>query len=280
MGRQTWWTAKKVDQMLLEGHGQGTGCAYKPWLDARSFASVGMTFRVLGVTVPRLYTLFSKQEHRTFLLLDHNSRTRDIRENFPLPLELTRRLARELGIRHPRYPGSTDDMVMTVDFLVDMLAGASQVPPYAVSVKPASKLEDLRVVEKQQLERAASQALGFTHLIIPPSLLETQRATNLDWMYSGASNDGMPDEYRTTFLEHVARFAREFPYGTESTLARFCEAFEARHSLEPGTGLDVAKFLLRSRRLVTDLERGGIPQRGLCDFGLALATEQLYAARG
>jgi hypothetical protein len=263
--------------MLLEGCGQGTGCAYKAWLDARSFASVGMTFRVFGVTVPRLYTLFSKQEHRTFLLLDHNSRTRDIRENFPLPLELTRRLARELGIRHPRYPGSTDDMVMTVDFLVDMLAGSGPVRPYAVSVKPASKLEEFRVVEKQQLERATSQALGFTHLIIPPSLLETQRAANLDWMYSGASNDGMPDDYRVSFLEHVARFGREFPHATEPTLARYCAAFEVRHSLEPGTGLDVAKFLLRSHRLVTDLELGGIPQRSLCDFGLAPAAERRYA---
>ena len=62
-------------------------------------------------------------ELATFYLLEWSVTVSDIREQFPVRVEDTLRLAEEANIRHPEMGGYTQ--IMSTDFVVDFLASSA-----------------------------------------------------------------------------------------------------------------------------------------------------------
>jgi len=85
---------------LKDGRGSGSGAEYSPWLTVRDVPSKGRVHRVQGHLTPRTHHLLSALELSTFLLLEWNPLVTDIREQYPLNVEETLEIAKELGIRH------------------------------------------------------------------------------------------------------------------------------------------------------------------------------------
>ena len=138
------WSESVYRRYLKEGRGQGTGSTYIPWLTIHSFASLGTVSRILGRTTGRIHHLLSHNEEFYFYLLDFNPDVTDIREQFPLDLDSTVRIAKQLGFRHPYYPGITSfPAVMTTDFLITCTDGLK-----ARTIKMKKELDKPRVVEK------------------------------------------------------------------------------------------------------------------------------------
>jgi len=107
----------KNERWIKEGRGQGRNQNYKPWLTVRDLPSEGRSHRVFGHKSQRTHHLFSDLELATFLLLEWHSDTEEIREQFPLELDVTIDLAREGGIVHPANAGVVQ--YMSSDFLVN-----------------------------------------------------------------------------------------------------------------------------------------------------------------
>jgi hypothetical protein len=270
------WNESTISRLKSEGYGRGRNEAYKAWLDVRSFSSSGVSYRVSGVTVKRPYTLFSNEEYRLFLLLDHQGGFDDIREQFPLDREMTLAAAREAGIRHPRYPQSQCEMVMTLDFLVirELPSGPKV---YGVSSKPEGKLQDERTIEKEEVMRRACLTAGIVPVVVSPKLLNTVRADNIEWIYSGESLSGLDEQFKARFEEWRHLFRRDFACAIDTKLSSFCVQFEERHRLQIGTGLDIAKSFLRTSEISTNLDLPDIPSRNIQNFELRAEPGRLVA---
>lgn len=73
----------------------------------------------------------------------------DIREQYPLDIEQTLKIAESIGIPHPRF--GKHYQIMTSDFLVD--TNDSTPPRFVVQVKYSNALNDPRTIEKIEIER-------------------------------------------------------------------------------------------------------------------------------
>lgn len=127
----------RAKKWIKEGRGKGSGRDYRPWLTVRDLPSQGRSHRVMGHLTQRTHHFLSDLELATFFLLEWNSTVSDIREQFPLHVEDTLRLAEEANIRHPEIGGYTQ--VMSTDFVVDFSA-SSGARRMAIQVKSSREL--------------------------------------------------------------------------------------------------------------------------------------------
>ena len=152
-GRKNEWTEKKFARYLKEGRGQGTGEEYIPWLKVQDVPSQGRATRAKGWKTNRLHHFFSDHETRLFYLLEWSDAVIDIREQFPLvEVELTQKIAANIGVRHPEDPKTKLPIVLTTDFMVTVKANEGT-QDIAITVKPSSKLKTKRVIDKFDIER-------------------------------------------------------------------------------------------------------------------------------
>jgi len=142
-----------------EKRGTGTEGGYRPYIKARELNSTGTAESLRDYKTGRVVELLSQGEVWYWYLLRWRDDVADIREQYPLRLTDTLRLARELGIRHPddgRRP-------MTTDLYVTLTDASHE----AYSVKAGRKsLNNPRTVEKLYLEKLYWQARGVPfHLV-------------------------------------------------------------------------------------------------------------------
>ena len=90
---------KRTQGWLREARGSESGKEYHPWLTVRDLPSQGRSHRVWRHLTQRPHHLLSGMELVVFLLLEWNTSTTDIREQFPLHIDETLSLAEEAGIR-------------------------------------------------------------------------------------------------------------------------------------------------------------------------------------
>ena len=102
-------TQAQIDRRLKDGRGQGQGSDYKPFIYTRDVSSLGRSHRLPGSKTRRLHHLLSDLELAIFLTLDRSPHVADIREQFPMRVEDTVRIAEEhhpkeslLGANHDR----------------------------------------------------------------------------------------------------------------------------------------------------------------------------------
>ena len=106
-----------VKTKLAQHRGEGTGIDYKPWIYVRELASPGTCAEVANWKTGRMTQLLSQGELMLFYILNWDRRVVDIREQYPLDYEETKRISAEMGVKHPsvaRNPMTTD-LVVTLD---------------------------------------------------------------------------------------------------------------------------------------------------------------------
>ena len=112
---------------IKEGRGTGHGADYKPWIKVNEINSNGVTCILIDWKHKRGVHLLSRGEKAAYLLLRWNKDVIDIREQFPLDIDETNRIADELGFNRP----AQGRLHMTTDLLVDYADGTQR----AISVK-------------------------------------------------------------------------------------------------------------------------------------------------
>lgn len=153
-------TYEDYTRSLKNGYGVGQGKHYKPWLRIQDVKSHGVRAGILGYKTQRIHHMLSSLETDFFYLAEFSDSVGDIREQFPLfPLELMHKIATTLGISPPRVPATGTLSVMTTDFLLTRQVDGETFYE-AVTVKPASELGNMRVMEKLEIERVWWELLG------------------------------------------------------------------------------------------------------------------------
>lgn len=155
------FTEAKHRAWVKAGRGAGEGASYRPWLECRNVKSRGRRHRLPGVLHDRTMHLMSDLERNAVLHLERQPQVVDIREQFPLDREITRDIAKAMGVRHPTDPVSRVEIVMTTDLLVTFVGRAGLQLTRPISIKESSDLLKQRTREKQEIERRYWERMGF-----------------------------------------------------------------------------------------------------------------------
>lgn len=245
---------KKISRFLKEGRGQGHGADYKPWLNIQDISSLGRSARIYGNKTGRLHHLLSDVETGLFLLLDWDDHVTDIREQFPLDREVTQMLAAKMGVVHPRDTHTQTDIVMTTDVLVDVhCEGESR--QIALSVKPSTKLEDARTLEKLELERRYWERIGIPWQLVTEHELPTIRVGNLRWLHEMQSLDNLQSPHEDYWPDRCSRFLYELARVQGGLIRDFLMHLQHNCEFAEGEPMTVLRHLAATKRIVWDIDR-------------------------
>lgn len=251
--RNTAMTEEKIQRWLAEGRGKGHGRDYKPWFTVRDVASIGREHRTYSHTVGRTHHLLSDLEFAFFLVLDMSKDIVDIREQFPLPREATRTIAKQLKFRHPRQPGANCDFVMTTDFVATRVVDGIQVIE-AYAVKQSKDLENARVKQKLDIEEAYWTSIGVRFAVLTEAHISANIKKALKWLHPVKTL--LAAEKNTWDL--IAASSRRLllslaaPKNSNELLTSLCNKLDIEANTEEGAHLLAARFLFANRMLLAD----------------------------
>lgn len=153
--------SEKTKRKRLRGSGEGPN--YKPYIKAREVPSIGTSRILVDKKDGRQREFLSQAEVYAYYLLRWDDTVVDIREQYPLELDATLRIADQLGYRHPK----DRETRMTTDLYITYVEKDGSLKYKAYSVKESKdviiinekdSLEDIkrknRMVEKLRIEMA------------------------------------------------------------------------------------------------------------------------------
>ncbi|WP_139892847.1 TnsA endonuclease N-terminal domain-containing protein [Bacillus sp. D386] len=141
------WNESKYEKMVKEGYGQGALNHYKPWVDVFSFPSQGRVGRIHSKKIGREIHSFSELETNYIYIFDWLEDVIDIREQYPLDLKETIKIANDISVRHPCDNKSGFEYVLTTDLLI-----VKKQTTIARSIKYSKDLNNKRTLEKLEVE--------------------------------------------------------------------------------------------------------------------------------
>jgi len=154
--------------------GQPQLSEYHPQITVRDLKSPNSrTKRIKGYKTGRVHHLLSDFESKYFYLLEWADNIADIREQFPLNLQETTRIARESGIKHPAYKDELT--VMTTDFLITI----NNHNVIARTLKYTSELENERVLDKFSIEKKYWDSKGVDWGIVTENEINDVFVSNI-----------------------------------------------------------------------------------------------------
>jgi len=247
------WSEDTISRLQNEGRGKGRGPTYSPWVYVTDFYSTGRTHEPFSHKFGRQHQLLSDGEWWMFLLLEWMQDVGDVREQYPLPRNITQEIAHQLGIHHQCYPGTHVPLVMTLDFLATrLIEGKDRLEAY--SVKTEAELEDPAQIEHLEVARATCQGMDIPHHLIISERLPKVRLKNLDWIRDAQLDPDATEPFPGFYEDHMSRMTQDMAARRhDGALVDYCTEYDRRYSVDRGVGLRVARMLLSARTLRMDL---------------------------
>jgi hypothetical protein len=246
-----------IEKMLKEGRGQGISSNYKPWIRIQDVPSLGRATRLKGIKTGRQHEFLSDLERNYFYILEYSDKVIDIREQFPLlPLEDTILIAKELGIEHPKKPGTEEFVVMTTDFLIT-LDSSNEKAEVARTLKYRDDLLNKRVLEKFEIERRYWEQREVEWSIVTENEIDKDIVNNISYVH-GYSNITDLDcfvniaeyELKDIIYEFIRRIV-----DSNKTMRSICNEFDNDMSLEKGSSLSLFKYLVINKIINIDINK-------------------------
>lgn len=247
------WNEDKYNKRIKEGRGQGTGKDYLPWITVHDFPSDGIASRGPGWKSERVFHFMSNLELQCFYLLEWSDIIIDIREQFPLELNSTLRIAEKCGIRHPIDNESKFPRVLTTDFMITAVKDKKEVY-FARTAKYAKDIEDKRVLEKFEIERVYWEEKGIDWGIVTEKDISKIFAENVQWIH---------DEYKLEpTLElgvkeqlEICEMLKERIKSYDCAINSVTSRLDKELNLERGTCLGLFKHLLARKEIIMDMNK-------------------------
>lgn len=258
---KTSFTPELLKKRQTQGRGQGHGEDYKPWLTVRDVPSRGLSSRILGWKTNRVHHFLSKEEISYFYILDWSIIVVDIREQYPLlPHNSTLEIANRLGIKPPTDPKTKLPIVMTTDFLIDVVVDG-KIQKRARTIKSSADITT-RTLEKLQIERVFWEERGIDWGVVTESDINQQISDNVKWLHK-AKKFGTVPAVTEEILVEIENQLRCIPFHNYRSLAEIGTTLDMLFKLPTGAGLWSIKHLIANRRWVVDMsqplkERNGI----------------------
>ena len=122
-------TKKELDK-INRYHSRVKKLGYVPWVTVRQSHSIGQGQIVINSELDRALHFLSRGELQPYFHFERDSNVVNIFEQFPLPLDVTLKIAKKLNILHPgsyleaiNYDGQIPAKTMSTDYLVKLKNG-------------------------------------------------------------------------------------------------------------------------------------------------------------
>jgi hypothetical protein len=240
-------TFEDYKRSLKNKYGLGNGKNYKPWLRVQDVKSRGVRSQITGIKTQRTHHTLSSIETEFFYLAEYCNSVIDIREQFPLfPLNLSIKIAKSLGIKHPSHPKTDVPIIITTDFLLTREVN-DEIVFEAISVKPESESDHLRVLEKLEIERVWWELLGIKFSYYVGNEQTQLQSQNINWAthpVRGAVKKVNPFELEMalTLIPEGKCFIRDL-----------CNDFVKVIGVEHDDALNLLRCLIGQKYIVVDL---------------------------
>ncbi|HEY7125342.1 MAG TPA: TnsA endonuclease N-terminal domain-containing protein [Ktedonobacterales bacterium] len=228
----------------------------------------------LGWITRREHELLSDLEYFVFLHLEWSQQIIDIREQFPLPLQETRAIAKTCGFAHPRGRGKDEIAPVTTDFVITLLTekGAAD---QALAVKYAKHLDDNRVVEKLEIERRYWESKNIDWNFMTEHDISETVWRNVEDLHSYRERRFLyPLSDREVSDISIALTQRIVQ--PNAVLAEVTQVCDNLFHMPPGTSTKVARHLMANRIWQIDIEYRINPRQRL----VFLESPQIAAILG
>lgn len=250
MGRR-----KSDDGRMKENRGVGRGIFYRPWLKPHELSSDGLSTRLRGWIINRMYCFLSKLERGYFLLTQWEyKKVVDIREQYPLlPLEETIQIANDLGFKHiPANAPKGQETVMTTDFVITIKKGSEKYD-IARTVKPKSRLTE-RVKQKFMIEQEYWKRRNVDWGVVTESEIDPIMVANIEFLYTsyfwdetiGLSSQEVDDcinEYKATLIKN------------NFDVVKTNNEFDIEKGWRPGESLNFFKYLITKKIIKVGMKK-------------------------
>jgi len=261
-----------IEKRIAEGRGKGKGGSYNPWLHVQDVPTTGRAWRIKGWKTGRVHHLLSDHEHDYWLIADWSRKVVDIREQFPLPLEVTLEIARKIGIGHPA-DRKRNPVVMTTDFLITVSTPAGNVD-WARAVKPSSQLQVQRVIEKLEIERIYWKTQNISWGIVTEREMPRVLVNNIDYLHSHheiADRIALPQNE----IYDVAETLTSLISQNSTSLKEATRLCDEKLGLQRGDSLTIARHLLATRQWLVDMNTPIDPGNPLTLLAVSLEKPSL-----
>lgn len=236
--------SKKQEKWLKEGRGQGELADYKPWIKISDISSSGRSHRVFGHKTKRTHHLLSDLELATFLFLEWSPTVLDIREQFPLNYDDTLIIAEEKQVKHPSVRGNIH--IMTSDFYV--VSSNENYSQFVLQAKYSKDLDDIRTIEKLEIERHYWQSKGIAWQIITEKDIPMVIQNNIKWLYPESNG-----EINFNIEEKLSFYVNQFSQAPSRSLIELCKEIDSAYFGELGASLNEIRKLLALRFFTFDI---------------------------
>jgi len=251
-------TLQDFERALKNKYGIGQGSMYKPWLRIQDVKSKGTRSLIYGRKTQREHHMMSSIESEHFYLAEFANSVIDIREQFPLlPLNYTQKIAKILGVEHPKHPKTKEPIIMTTDQLLT-IDSPQGIKYHAISVKPEDDSGGLRVLEKIDIERVCWKLLGVKFSYFTGNELTRVQSRNLDWATSPFRDN--PTSFSSDQLDCALSVLAVGQYFIEDLCNKLISMNIASHD----DALLLIRFLIADQLIDIDLSTN-IPESGLID---------------
>ncbi|TPE54264.1 heteromeric transposase endonuclease subunit TnsA [Maribrevibacterium harenarium] len=220
------------DEKKLNTRGIGSGICYEPFIKIHEINSKGESYRIRGRNTSRAHHLLSRLEFSAFLVFDRFHLTYDIKEQFPLPIIDTLSICARLGIKHPQIRNKLK--VVTTDLVVELKGK----PSIAISVNYSSNLDNVRTVEKLQIEKLYWEELGYEWKLFTEQEIPAIVKENLEWLHAASQNS--PDLYKELSFDDIATVISRLS-NSDKTLSTVCAAMDDKYECKAGFHIGVIR---------------------------------------
>lgn len=250
---RTKWTPELIKKRIAEGRGQGEGQDYIPWLLIQDFPSRGRVHRIFGWKTGRIHHLLSDLERNVFFHFQWPHSVKDLREQYPLPLEETIEIAKEIGVRHPTDPSTRYPVVMSTDLLLTIEQGV-KFTFHPRTVKYLKDLQNSRTREKLEIERRcwAAAPRNSKLKIVTEQQISEPFIKNILWSYPYY---WLVDLHPLTEkdVNKIAALLTHMLLNESLPLRAIARRCDRILRLETGTSLAVTRHLLANRFWEVDM---------------------------
>jgi len=242
---------------LKNKYGIGEGTTYKHWLRAQDVPSEGSSAKIKGIKIDRKHHTLSEGETAFFYLAEFRDDVIDIREQFPLlPIDLSIRIANQLGLKHPTIPDSKCLNLMTTDFVLTCSNQEKGIWYEAISVKSDTKaVIKKRSADKLEIERVWWQLLGVPFYVYINSSENQTKSRNIQWFTA-------PLRHGEHFPESLIISACELLHVGTMITEQVCAEFSKKFDLNAAQALSLLKTLFAKKIVKIKLNKS-LPESGV-----------------
>jgi len=230
------------------------GKEYEPAITIRDLPSLGRSSRISGIRTGRQHDFLSDMERNYFHILNFSDVVIDIREQFPMQLDLTLLIAEELGIKHPIDPKSKKLVHMTSDFNIT-INEQGKAKDVVRTIKSKDDLVDRRTIEKFEIESIYWKRLGIDWGMVTDVEINKTLALNIGDVMHYYNIDRLEsftkieeDEVTDIIMAFIQRVI-----DSKHSIREVSTVFERDLHLIKGTGISLFKHLVARKYIKINL---------------------------